>query len=200
MRFSKKFHKDLITFMIYYKYKEGDAMNINIRGEKIEITPSIKDYIEEKLERINKYFENPEGVTAFIVVKVNNLSQTVEVTVPTKNFTLRREVSHADLYAAIDLVVDKLERQIRKNKTKIKSRYKNIDNFAFSTIETEEIEDEPIIAKRKEIETKPMDEEEAILQAELLGHDFFAFKNMNEDCVSVIYKRKDNSYGILNVR
>ncbi len=99
---------------------EGDKMKINIHGRKIEVTDSIKNYIEEKLKRLDKYFENPEEISATAVVKVRSNDQIIEVTIPSKRFTLRAEESHNDLYAAIDLVVDKIERQIRKNKTKIK--------------------------------------------------------------------------------
>ena len=102
------------------------------------------------------------------------------------------------------MVVDKLEGQIRKNKTKIKNRYiaNEIPEFAlkaFDDIKDTEEDDSKII-KRKDIDTKPMDEEEAILQMNLLNHDFFVFKNVDEECVSVLYKRKDNKYGIINVK
>ncbi len=176
-------------------------MEINLRGEKITVTDAIREYVTEKFERLNKYFENPEEIKAYVNVKVENLEQIIEVTIPTTKFTLRAEERHNDLYAAIDLVVDKLERQIRKNKTRIKKQYKVNDielNLDFEVEKTEE-EDKKIV-KRKDIEMKPMDEEEAILQSELLDHDFFVFKNVNEECVSVLYKRKDGKYGIINVK
>ena len=121
---------------------------------------------------------------------------------PTNKFTLRAEEKHNDLYAAIDLVVDKLERQIRKNKTKLNNKYKNIIQLDINTdfeIDKNEEEDTKVV-KRKNIDTKPMDEEEAILQMELLNHDFFVFKNVDEECVSVMYKRKDGNFGIINVK
>ena len=176
-------------------------MEINLRGDKITVTDAIREYVTEKFERLNKYFENPEEVTAYVKIRVQNLEQIIEVTIPTTKFTLRAEEGHNDLYAAIDFVVDKLERQIRKNKTRIKNKYKNNEvglNLNFE-IEQEEENDNKIV-KRKDIEMKPMDEEEAILQSELLDHDFFVFKNVNEECVSVLYKRKDGKYGILNVK
>ena len=176
-------------------------MEINIRGNKVTVTKAIKNQVEEKLKRIEKYFEEPSTITAHVNIKIDNLSQIIEVTIPTKRFTLRAEESHEDLYSAIDLVIDKLERQIRKNKTKLNNKYKNLDvvefNFNFETSEDEEQDTK--IVKRKNIEMKPMDEDEAILQAELLGHDFFVFKNIDEECVSVLYKRKDGAYGIINV-
>lgn len=177
-------------------------MKLNIRGDKISVTKSIKEYITEKLSKLDKYFENPKNIDCKVIIRVKNLDQIVEVTVPTSKFTLRAEERHSDLYAAIDLVVDKLERQIRKNKTKLGNKYKNISdiemNFDFEVEEGET--EESKIVKRKNIDMKPMDEEEALLQIELLNHDFFVFKNIDEECVSVIYKRKDGSYGIINVK
>lgn len=177
-------------------------MKVNIRGDKLVVTKAIKEQIESKLERLDRYFENDADITAYVVIKVKNLDQSIEVTVPTNRFTLRAEEIHEDLYAALDRVVDKLERQIRKNKTKLNRKYKNVDKMDMILdfeIEEEEEEDSKIV-KRKNIEMKPMDEEEAILQASLLGHDFFVFKNVDEECVSVLYTRKDKSYGIINVK
>mgnify|MGYP001623884607 CR=1 FL=1 len=174
-------------------------MELNIRGDKIAVTKSIKDYITEKMERLNKYFEGAKNIKASVIIRVKNNEQIIEVTVPTSKFTLRAEEKHADLYAAIDLVMDKLERQIRKNKTKLNDKYKNIIQFDLSVLDDEEVEESKIV-KRKNIDTKPMDEEEAILQMELLNHDFFVFKNVDEECVSVMYKRRDGNYGIINVK
>jgi putative sigma-54 modulation protein len=178
-------------------------MKINIHGEKVKITPSIKSYVDEKVAKLDKYFENPDDITANVKIKVRNDEQIIEVTVPTNDFTLRREESNSDLYAAIDLVIDKLERQIRKNKTRFARRYKNskenADIILDFDIAKEELDTSKII-KRKDIESKPMTEDEAILEAGLLDHDFFAFKNINENCFSVLYLRKDGNYGIINMK
>ena len=177
-------------------------MKISIRGDKVEVTKSIKDYIEDKLAKLDKYFDKANEIKATVIIRVKNGNQTIEVTVPTSKFTIRAEESHTDLYAAIDLIIDKLERLIRKNKTKLTRHYKNVPsfemNFDYEGLDEEATNDK--IVKRKNIDTKPMNEEEAILQMDLLNHDFFAFKNTDEECVSVIYKRKDNSYGIINVK
>lgn len=177
-------------------------MKISIRGDKLVVTKAIKETIESKLERLEKYFEENADITAHVVVKVKNLDQTIEVTIPTNRFTLRAEETHEDLYTAIDKVIDKLERQIRKNKTKLNNKYKNVDKMdMILDFDVEKDEEENIIiVKRKNIEMKPMDEEEAVLQSSLLGHDFFVFKNIDEECVSVLYLRKDGSYGIINVK
>lgn len=174
-------------------------MELNIRGDKLVVTKAIKDYITDKISKLDKYFEEASKIKASVIVRVKNEEQIIEVTVPTSKFTLRAEEKHSDLYAAIDLVIDKLERQIRKNKTKLNNKYKNIIQFDLA-IDTEVEEDNSKIIKRKNITTKPMDEEEAVLQMELLNHDFFVFKNVDEECVSVIYKRKDKDYGIINVK
>lgn len=172
-------------------------MLLNIRGDKLEVTDSIKNYIEEKLKRLDKYFENPEDLKANIVVRTRGIDQIIEVTIPIKKAILRAEETNKDLYAAIDKVTDKLERSIRKNKTKIKRRkVENMDVFLDFEVEEEE---EQKIVKRKQINNKPMSEEEAILQMDLLDHDFFIFQNTETNNMSVIYKRKDNSYGIIEI-
>ena len=175
-------------------------MKYNIRGDKMIVTDSIKNYVESKLDKLNKYFTE-DDLTANVLAKIRGNKQIVEVTIPTDKFILRSEEEHDDLYAAIDLVSDKLERQIRKNKTKLKKHNKvnnKYDYFNFDyEIEKDEKEDDLKIVKRKAIDTKPMDEEEAILEMELLGHSFFVYKDMNTNEVCVVYKRKDGNYGII---
>ena len=174
-------------------------MKFNIRGKNVDVTPAIKSYIEEKIGRLDKYLESPSDVSASIVVKVRGKEQIIEVTI---QIILRGEESHDVLYAAIDLVSDKIERQIRKNKTKLKKRKEKnnfIDfNYEFEVNKDEE-KDEKIV-KRKAIEMKPMNEEEALLQMDLLGHEFFVFKNTDSECVSILYKRKDGNYGIIDTK
>ena len=177
-------------------------MKFNIRGKNVDVTPAIKGYIEEKIGRLDKYLESPSDVSASIVVKVRGKEQIIEVTIPVNKIILRGEESHDDLYAAIDLVSDKIERQIRKNKTKLKKR-KEKNNFVDFNYEFEVNKDEEkdeTIVKRKSIEMKPMNEEEALLQMDLLGHEFFVFKNTDSECVSILYKRKDGNYGIIDTK
>lgn len=176
-------------------------MKFNIHGKKLEVTESIKGYIENKIGRLDKYFDNPDNITATVSIKLSGKKQVVEVTINTHSFVIRGEESNNDLYASIDLVSDKIERQIRKNKTRMhkkinKDKIKDF-NLAY---ESEPEEKNDIIVKRKVIETKPMDEEEAILQMELLGHDFFVFKNANTDEFNIIYKRKEGNYGIIETK
>ena len=177
-------------------------MKYNIRGDKLEVTDAINSYVESKLDRLNKYFKD-EDILANVLLRVRGNSQIIEVTIPTDKFTLRSEEEDKDLYAAIDLVSDKLERQIRKNKTRLnrtkeEAVYQNF-NFEYELEDDEESEEE-IIVKRKNIEMKPMDEEEAILQMNLLGHEFFVYKDMHTDKVCVLYKRKDGNYGLIETK
>ena len=150
------------------------------------------------MSKLDKYFK--EDIEAKVLIRVRNNLQFIEVTIPTNKFTIRAEAGNADLYAAIDKVEEVLERQIRKHNTRIRDKYKKetIREFNFELNIEEDLEEPNKIIKRKSIEIKPMDEEEAILQMELLNHDFFMFKNVDEECISVIYKRKDGEYGIIN--
>ena len=175
-------------------------MKYNIRGDKLEVTDAINNYVESKLDRLNKYFKE-DDILANVLLRVRGNSQIIEVTIPTDNFILRSEEEDKDLYAAIDLVSDKLDRQIRKNKTRLNkqnvdNKYKDF-NFDYEYEEDEESSEEEIIVKRKNIEMKPMDEEEAILQMNLLGHEFFVYKDMHTNKVCVLYKRKDGNYGLI---
>ena len=174
-------------------------MEIIIHGDKIKVTEAMKSYIEDKLGRLDKYLENSDSIRANVIVKVKGHLQTMEITIPLKSFILRSEETQEDFYAAVDKTIDKLERQIRKNKTKLMSRQSKPSydfNFANFEIEEEEKEEKKIV-KRKLIEVKPMTEEEAILQMELLGHEFYMFKDAETSKPAVIYKRKDGNYGII---
>ena len=175
-------------------------MKFNIHGKKIDVTESIKSYIEEKIGRLDKYFENPDNITATALIKLRGKDQVVEVTINANKFILRGEESHKDLYASIDKVSDKIERQIRKNKTRLKKKtVKDVSrDFVLDFEEPEE--NDNVIVKRKTIQNKPMSEEEAILRMELLGHEFFAYKNEETNEVNIIYKRKDGDYGILEIK
>ena len=174
-------------------------MEINIRGEKMKITDAMHDYVEEKLGKLDKYLENSENVRANVIVKVKGHEETVEITIPLKSFILRSEETQEDFYAAVDKTIDKLERQVRKNKTKLMSKAtKQSYDFNFDSIDFEKEEKETSkVVKRKTIEVKPMDEEEAILQMELLGHQFFMYKDRDTNEPAVVYKRNDGNYGVI---
>ncbi|MBO6195080.1 MAG: ribosome-associated translation inhibitor RaiA [Bacilli bacterium] len=175
-------------------------MKYIIRGQKIDNTDAIKQYIESKLSKLDKYFDNADEIEATVLTKVHGRDQVIEVTIPTKHFLLRNEEAHEDLYAAIDKITDKLERQIRKNKEKINKKINKtiIKDFEYDL--EDEYEEEEQIVKRKQIELKPIDEEEAIIQMEMLGHSFFVYKDVNTNKVCILYKRKSGDYGIIETQ
>lgn len=175
-------------------------MKYIIRSAKMENTDAIKEYIESKLARLDKYFQDSDEIEANVLTKVNGKNQTIEVTIPTKHFTLRNEETNEDLYAAIDKIVDKLERQIRKNKEKINKKVNKtlINDFEYDLVD--ELSEDEKIVKRKNVELKPIDEDEAIIQMEMLGHSFFVYKDVNTNEVCVLYKRKNGNYGIIETK
>ena len=174
-------------------------MEIIIHGDKLKIIDSMNEYIKEKLGKLDKYLKDSDNVRATVIVKVkNNHEQKVEVTIPLKTFILRTEESQTDFYAAVDKAIDKLERQIRKNKTRMMSKHvKTGYDFAVSEIEVDKEDEDKKIIKRKIVDVKPMNEDEAILQLELLGHQFYMYKDSETDKPAVIYKRTDGNYGII---
>ncbi|MFD2638993.1 ribosome hibernation-promoting factor, HPF/YfiA family [Piscibacillus salipiscarius] len=182
-------------------------MNYNIRGENIEVTNAIREYVEKKIGKLERYFDTTPTSDVNVNLSVHNDGQRIEVTIPMTDLLLRAEVGHADLYAATDLVVDKLERQIRKYKTKVnrKARQAGAPKHVFAELEreaavavNEEAEEEDIqIVKKKRFDLKPMDEEEAVLQMDMLGHNFFVFENAETGETNVVYKRNDGKYGLI---
>jgi putative sigma-54 modulation protein len=155
-----------------------------------------------RIEMLNKYFEDADKISARVVLRIRGRDQIIEVTIPTHSFTLRNEEAQDDLYTAIDLVVDKLERQLVKNKKKMQSKSlktKNSD-FNFKNIEEDDDKESDIVVKRKKLDTKPMSEEEAILQMNMLGHDFFIYRDHETNEVDVLYRRKDGNYGIIETK
>ena len=173
-------------------------MEVLVRGENIKVTKAISEYVTSKLKKIDKYIGDNERVKATALISVKGYNQKVEITIPLKSFMVRAEETKEDLYAAIDLVIDKIERQIRKNKTRIASKKAKGANkdFIVEEIEDDTFEEEKVV-KRKKVETKPMSEEEAILQMELLGHQFYIFKDADTLKPTVVYIRKDGGYGII---
>ena len=170
-------------------------MNIILSGKQINLSQKQKETIETKLSRLDKYFNQDVIVRATASQKKDKRS--IEVTIPVSKSVIRAEATDYDLYSAVDEVVSKLARQLRKYKTKLKTRgtetirFENIDDS--SLVETEEQK----ITKRKKFEFVPMSEEEACLQMEMVGHDFFVFINSDTENVNVLYKRKDGNYGVI---
>ena len=173
-------------------------MKYNIRGNKLEVTDAINEYIKNKLSKLNKYLDDNDEVEAKALISAKGKEQKVEVTIWSGKYNIRAEEVNEDLYAAIDLVIDKLEKQFRRYKDKITTK-KNKTGASVPDLEIEEYfeEDEQSIVRRKEVFLKPIDEEEAITQMELLGHTFFVFKNVDTNKINVVYKRHDGDYGVI---
>ena len=155
-------------------------------------------YYNEKLSKLDKYFIVSENVEAKVLVRTYPYGQKIEVTIPTEYVLLRAEVVDQDLYNAIDLVIDKLEGQIRKYKTRLNRKSK--DNklaFNLASIEPLDDEEEDVLVKTKTITPKPMDMEEAIMQMELIGHSFFVYRDTETDAISIVYRRNDGDYGLI---
>ena len=179
-------------------------MNYIIRGENLEVTEAIHDYVKKKIGKLKRYFDTPPSSDVHVKLSVYNNEQKIEVTIPMKDLLLRGEEQHQDLYAAIDLVVDKLERQIRKYKTKVnrKARQEGAPKHIFAEMEKEarnvqDESDEFEIVRTKRFNLKPMDSEEAILQMDMLDHAFFVFTNAVSGDTNVVYRRKDGRYGLI---
>ena len=176
----------------------------SIRGENLEVTEALRDYVVSKLERIEKYFQADQELDARVNLKVyREKTAKVEVTIPLGSITLRAEDVSQDMYGSIDLVTDKIERQIRKNKTKIerKNRNKKSTSQLFTDAVIEEVEAAPAkVVRSKQIDLKPMDLEEALLQMDLLGHDFFIYTDVEDNTTNVLYRREDGDVGLLEVR
>jgi len=172
-------------------------MKVRVIGRNIEVTEGLRAAVEKKLSKLDKFFVNNENATATLSVEKN--IHKIEVIIPFNSALLRAEVRNGDMYNAIDTVIDKLEGQIRKQKTKLERR--NYDNsLRFNNIELYadyDEEKEPRIVKTKRFAIKPMSQEEAVLQMELLGHDFYVFMNGDTEEVNVVYKRKDGNYGLI---
>ena len=177
----------------------------NVRGENIEVTKAIRDYEEKKVSKLERFFDDVPEATAYVNLKVYpDKTAKAEVTIPLSFLVLRAEETTADLYASIDLVVDKLERQVRKYKTKIhrKSRERGFEGFdpSFAIEETPEVTESESaleIVRSKRVNLKPMDSEEAVLQMNMLGHDFFIFTDAETDDINIVYRRKDGRYGLI---
>lgn len=172
-------------------------MKIAIRGKNIEITEGFRDYVEKKLGKLTRYFEQVQE--AQVTALAGRGGYIVEVTVPLNSFILRaEELSSDNLYAAVDLVVEKLEKQIQKHRTRLYRRFRNqgLKNL-ITTMGDENATAAPSVVRTKRFAIKPMPVEEAILQMSLLGHDFYVFSNSDTDQVNVLYRRKDGNFGLI---
>jgi len=193
-------------------------LNYNVRGENIEVTPAIRDYVESKVGKVEKYFDEVPEANAHVNLKIySDRTGKAEVTIPLPNIVLRAEETSPDLYGSIDLVSDKLERQMRKYKTKVNRKFRRQTAELPDAIspdlleETSKLDDEINeevnggakestdirIVRTKRFDLKPMNAEEAVLQMDMLGHDFFVFLDADTDSTNIVYKRDDGDYGLI---
>jgi putative sigma-54 modulation protein len=175
-------------------------MKVQIYGKNITVTAAIAEKIEKKLNHLEKYFIIDEHVVANVVVRVYPNKQKIEVTIPTKYAVLRTEVVHDDLYAAIDLAIDKLEDQIRRQKTRLTRKNKDKLAYAFigeDEVIDEEYEEEDELVKTKSVVAETMELDEAIMRMEMLNHSFFIYRDDENGQIAVVYKRNDGGYGLI---
>ena len=181
--------------------------NFNVRGENIEVTPALRTYVENKVSKIEKYFDEVPEANVHVNLKVYSDRQgKAEVTIPLPNLVLRPAETSRDLYGSIDLVSDKLERQMRKYLTKVNRKFRRTNNQEdFQPVNPELLEGDKeddtdsnlSIVRTKRFDLKPMNAEEAVLQMEMLGHDFFVFLDGETDSTNIVYKRDDGDYGLI---
>lgn len=171
-------------------------MNLVISGKNLDITEGLRSAIEEKIGKLERYFTDTTEVHVTLSTEKNR--QKIEITIPMKGSIIRAEEVSSDMYVSIDLVEEVIERQLRKYKNKLIDKEQNATHLSQSFIEADDFEDEDIqIIRSKKFAMKPMDPEEACVQMELIGHNFFVFRNSETDEVNVVYKRKGNTYGLI---
>ena len=171
-------------------------MKYIISGKNIDVTEGLKNSVYDKIGRLEKYF-TPE-TEVHVTFNVEKERQKIEVTIPMKGNIIRAEQESTDMYVSIDLVVEIIERQLKKYKTKLIDKKQSAEYFKPEYLDDEDLEDEEIkIIRSKRFAVKPMDPEEACIQMELLGHNFFVFRNSETDDVNVVYKRKGSTYGLI---
>ncbi|BCJ87888.1 ribosome hibernation-promoting factor, HPF/YfiA family [Effusibacillus dendaii] len=178
-------------------------MNIQLRGENLDVTEALRSYVEKKIGRLEKYFDTPPKQVQVTLSVIRDL-HIVEVTMPLNGIIMRAEERSDDMYASIDLVAEKLEGQIRKHKTKLNRRFREAgirtlfqENGAGPAVAVEEDDETGRIVRVKKFAFKPMTAEEAVLQMDLLGHSFFVFSNAESNEVNVVYRREDGNYGLI---
>lgn len=176
--------------------KELGIMNFTITGKNIEVTEGLRTAINEKIGKLDKYFSNETA--AHVTLSVEKDRQKIEVTIPVKGNIIRAEEVSNDMYVSIDLVEEIIERQLRRYKTKLVDAKQAAAEFNKTYIE-KDYEDEPEvkIVRSKKFGVKPMNPEEACVQMELLQHNFYVFLNSETEEVNVVYKRKNNTYGLI---
>jgi len=199
----KKLWKNILKGGVFYlrieymnnKMKGADVMNINVRGKNFQITPALKDHVERRIGKLGRFFDTDQEAQVTLTVEKDR--HKVEVTMPLNGYLLRGEEETGDMYASIDLVIDKLEKQVEKYKTRVSRKIRDASIREMPPLSEIAEEEEPQLVRTKRFALKPMPVEEAIMQMNLIGHSFFVFSNADTEEVNVVYKRKDGNYGLI---
>ena len=176
----------------------ADIMNISVRGKNVQVTPALKEHVEKRIGKLGRFFDTDQEAQATLTVEKDR--HKIEVTMPLNGYLLRGEEETGDMYASIDLVIDKLEKQVEKYKTRVSRKIREASNMKEMSPLAGAVEEEPHLVRTKKFAFKPMPVEEAILQMNLIGHSFFVFSNADTEEVNVVYKRKDGNYGLIEPR
>jgi len=176
-------------------------MAIKVSGHNVDVTPALRDYAEKKLQKVQKFFGD-RPVETEVVLKIQREQHMADITIQVGALLVRGQGRTDDMYASINMAVDRIERQIRKYKTRINRRMRKLGEQAIAEVssgsdESQEVEEEDRVVKTKRFDVKPMSVDEAIMQMELLDHDFFVFRDDTTGEVSVVYRRKDGNYGLI---
>ena len=172
------------------------SMLVTVTGKNVEVTDALRDYSEKKVAKVSKFFEK-SPVGAHVTLSTERGKHIVDITIQVNGLLLRGEEKTPDMYSSIDGAVDKIERQIHKFKTRINRKLHNDNQVIVSPPALHEEHETPVIKRNKRFTIKPMSAEEAVMQMDLLGHDFFVFSNSDTDEVNVVYRRKDGNYGLI---
>jgi len=171
-------------------------MKVAVIGKNIEVTDALREYAEKKIAKITKFFEK-SPIAAQAAMSTQRGKHVVDITIQVNGLLLRGEEKTNDMYVSIDGAVDKIERQVRKYKTRINRGFREDNRVILETKGSPKEETEPQIKRTKRFAVKPMSVEEAVMQMDLLGHDFYVFSNSDTEEVNVVYRRKDGNYGLI---
>lgn len=179
----------------------ADALRIVVKGKNLRVTDALREYAEKRAAKVAKFFPNEESISVEIVLRIERNQQIAEITVHVRSLVIRAESRTGDMYASIDACIDRVGGQVRRHKTRLQKRFQVASKDARVAVNAESEndvdEDLPAVVRRKRFAIKPMSVDEALMQMDLLGHDFFVFVNAASDQVNVLYRRTDGNVGLL---
>ncbi len=171
-------------------------MLVSVKGKNVDVTEALRDYAEKKVAKVSKFFEK-SPIGAQVTMSTERGKHIVDITVQVDGLLLRGEEKTGDMYGSIDGAVEKIERQVHKFKTRINRRLREENQVVLTPVTAQEEAPAPVIKRTKRFAIKPMSVEEAVMQMDLLGHDFYVFSNSDTEEVNVVYRRKDGNYGLI---